>query len=158
MRVLTTGANGHLGANVARSLLARGHEVVPLVRQGADLRGLQGLGLEVVYGDVMDQNSLTQAAQGCDVMIHMAAPYQYWAKDPNEILKPAPEATRNALTAAKEAGIKRVVYTSTIWAIGLSKDPHTPLTADVWNDDARNPYAVSKVLAEREGWRLANEL
>jgi dihydroflavonol-4-reductase len=158
MRVLITGANGHLGANVARALLKHGYEVIPFVRQNADLRGLNGLGLEYRYGDVMDQQSLIAAAEGCDVLIHMAATYRYWATDPQEILQPALIGTRNAMSAAKEAGIGRVVYTSTIWAVGVGKCPEEIRTPTDWNEDARNPYAVAKTQAEREAWRMADEL
>jgi dihydroflavonol-4-reductase len=157
MRVLATGANGHLGANVVRSLLARGYEVVPFVRQGADLRGLQGLDLSYVYGDIMDQQALIDAAQGCDVMVHMAAVYRYWARDPDEIIQPALVGTRNAFAAAKAAGMRRMVYTSTTWAVGVSKDPNTLRTAADWNEEPHSPYAKAKTEAEKEAWRLADE-
>lgn len=158
MRILTTGSNGHLGTNVVRALLKRGYQVVPFVRRGADLRGLDGLGLDYQYGDVLDQRSLITAAQGCDALIHMAAVYRVWAKDPKEIMQPAVEGTRNALTAAKEAGIRRVVYTSSTAAVGVTKDPNQVLTSADWNDDAENPYWVAKTKAEREAWQLADQM
>ncbi len=157
-RVLVTGANGHVGSNLVRVLLRRGYEVIPFVRRTSDLRGLEGLGLDYVYGDVMDWNSLRGAAEGCEVMIHLAAIYRYWAKDPEEILQPALVGTRNALIAAKEAGIRRVIYTSTVWAVGWSQDPYRPRTDAQWNEDARNPYAIAKTQAEKDAWRLADEL
>lgn len=157
MRVLATGANGHLGANVTRALLKRGHHVVPFVRRGADLRGLEGLGLEYVYGDVLDRDSMIAAAKGCDAIIHMAAVYRYWAKDLQEIMQPALEGTRNAFAAAKEAGIRRMVYTSTVWTVGVGEHPNELHDAQDWNDDARNPYAAAKTQAEREAWQLADE-
>jgi dihydroflavonol-4-reductase len=157
-RVLVTGANGHVGSNLVRVLLRRGYEVVPFVRRTSDLRGLEGLGLDYVVGDVMDWNSLRAAAEGCDVMIHLAAFYRYWAKDPDEILQPALIGTRNALIAAKEAGIERVIYTSTTWAVGWSRHPNRLRTAADWNEDAHNPYAIAKTQGEKDAWRLADEL
>ena len=158
MRVLATGANGHLGANVVRALLKRGYEVMPFVRQGSDLRGLQGLGLTYVYGDVMDAAALTTAAEGCDVMIHMAAVYRFWKQDAAEVIQPALVGTQNAFAAAKAAGIRRVVFTSSCWAAGVSDRPDKVLTPKDWNQDARNPYAVAKTESERAAWKLAEQL
>jgi dihydroflavonol-4-reductase len=158
MRVLATGANGHLGANVVRALLKRGYQVVPFVRQGSDLRGLEGLGLEYVYGDVMDEAALVAAAEGCDAMIHMAAVFRFWKRDPAELIQPALVGTRNAFAAAKAAGIRRVVFTSSCWAVGVSNRPDKILTAKEWNEDARSPYAVAKTESERAAWRLAEQL
>ncbi len=157
MRVLVTGANGHVGANISRSLLKRGHEVVPFVRTTSDLRGLAPLNLTYVYGDVLDERSLLAAAKDCDVIIHTAAVYRYWAKNPDDIMKPALVGARNMFNAAKEAGVKRVVYTSSVWAVGLSKDPNVLLTPEDWNDDSQNPYAIAKTQAEQEAWRLSDE-
>jgi dihydroflavonol-4-reductase len=157
MRILATGANGHLGANVVRALLRRGYEVVPFVRQGSDLRGLQGLGLAYVYGDVMDAAALTAAAQGCDVMIHMAAVFRFWKRDPAEVIQPALVGTHNAFAAAKAAGIRRMVFTSSCWAAGVSDRPDKILTAKDWNQDARNPYAMAKTESERAAWQLAEQ-
>jgi dihydroflavonol-4-reductase len=158
VRILVTGANGHVGANIVRSLLQRGYEVVPLVRPTSDLRGLSALNLTYAYGDVTDERSLVAAAAGCDVIIHTAAVYQLQTREPEAIRRPALAGTRNVLNAAKAAGVKRVIYTSTVWAVGLSTDPGVRLTASSWNADSRNPYAVAKTQAEKEAWRLAGEL
>ena len=116
-RILVTGANGHVDANIIRSLLKRDYEVIPFVRATSDLRGLDPLNLTYAYGDVMDESSLLTAAEGCDVIIHTAAVYQYWAKNPDDIMKPALVGTRNMFNAAQQAGVKRVIYTSSVWAV-----------------------------------------
>jgi dihydroflavonol-4-reductase len=157
-RILVTGANGHLGANIVRSLLQRGYDVVPFVRPTSDLRGISTLNLTYAYGDITDERSLTAAAEGCEAIIHTAAVYQLQTRDPEAIMQPALAGTRNILGAAKTAGVKRVIYTSTVWAVGLSSDPRVRLTASSWNADSRNPYAVAKTQAEKEAWRLAEQL
>ncbi|KAA3660957.1 MAG: NAD-dependent epimerase/dehydratase family protein [Chloroflexi bacterium] len=154
-RILVTGANGHIGTNIIRSLLKRNYDVVPFVRKTSDLRGLSPLGLTYAYGDVMDENSLIAAAEGCDVIIHTAAVYKYWAKDPDEIMQPALIGTRNIFNAAKAVGTKRIVYTSSVWAMGTSGDPDVPLTTKDWNDHSENPYALAKTKSERAAWQLA---
>jgi dihydroflavonol-4-reductase len=156
-RILVTGANGHIGANVVRSLLKHGYEVVPFVRTTSDLRGLASLNLKYAYGDVMDESSLPIAAEGCDAIIHTAAVYRYWAKDPDEIMKPALVGTRNIFNAAKKAGIKRIIYTSSVWAVGLSAAPDTLLTAKDWNTDSKNPYAAAKTQSEQVAWQMSDE-
>lgn len=157
MRVLITGANGHIGANTVRELLNRGHEVVAFVREGADLRGLDGLDVNYAYGDVMDQGTLMRAADGSDVIVHSAAVYRWWAKDPEEIRQPALVGTRNIVQAAKQAGVKRLVYTSSVVAIGTSPDPSKQLTAENWNEDPHTPYADAKTQSERNAWEMAEQ-
>jgi dihydroflavonol-4-reductase len=158
VRILVTGANGHLGANVVRSLLQRGYEVVPLVRTMSDLRGLRALNLTYAYGDVTDERSVVAAAAGCEAIIHTAAVYQLQTREPEAIMRPALAETRHVLNAAKAVGVRRVIYTSTVWAVGLSTDPVVRLAAKDWNEHSRNPYAVAKTQAEKEAWRLAEEL
>ena len=85
MRVLVTGANGHIGANTVRALLERGHDPVAFVRETADLRGLDGLDVEIVTGDVLDLDSLRRAAEGSEAIIHHAAVFRMWARDPHDI-------------------------------------------------------------------------
>jgi dihydroflavonol-4-reductase len=156
-QVLITGANGHIGAHTVREVLARGHGARAFVREGSDLRGLEGVDVPLVHGDVLDRTSLVKAAQGCDVIIHMAAVYRTWAKNIDEIMQPAIEGTHNMFFAAKEAGIKRVVYTSSVAAIGPSKSPDRLRTPADWYDEARNPYTVAKRESERVAWKLADE-
>ena len=157
MKILLTGANGHLGANNARELLTRGHEVVAFVRPKSDRRGLDGSTVHYAEGDVTDGALLTKAAEGCDAIIHSAIYFAYWAKDPSTIEQPALDGARNVINAAKAVGAKRLVYTSSSWAIGLSDDPNKVLTAADWNDRPHSPYARAKTNSERLAWELAEK-
>ncbi len=156
-RVLVTGANGHVGAHTVRSLLSRGHGVIAMVREGADLRGLQGLDVEYRYADVLDEESVRSAIHDCDTVIHSAAVYAVWAKDSDEIVGPSVTGTRNVYAAAKAAGVRRMIYTSSIVAIGLSESPDVLCDASNWNEDAENPYFMAKVRGEQEAIRLSQE-
>jgi len=157
-RVLVTGANGHLGCNLVRELLGAGHRVVALVRPGADHSGLGGLDLERISGDVLDPPSIRGAVQGCELVFHAAAPYLVWARDPDDIVRPAVEGTENVLRAAKAAGVRRVVFTSSSNAVGFTSDPQRPLDELSWNEAPRSPYVRAKTMAERRVWALSAEL
>lgn len=156
-RVLVTGANGHVGANTVRSLLQRGYEVVPFVRTTSDQRGIKQLGLACKYGDVMDYPSLEKAADGCDAIIHHAAVFQMWTNKPEVILQTAVEGTRNIFKAAKAARVRRMVYTSSMVAVGYSTKPNKLRTEADWNNEAKSPYFIAKTQAEREAQRLSEE-
>lgn len=157
-RAIVTGANGHIGANLCRALLARGTRVVALVRAGSDRRGLEGVDVELVEGDVLDAASVRAAMEGCDTLFHCAAVFAIWAKDERTILRPAIEGTENVLRAAKEAGIRRTVLTSSVAAVGASESADRLLDADAWAPAPRVPYYVAKQRAERRAWELAAEL
>jgi len=157
MKVLVTGANGHIGANVVRELLAQGHSVRAFVRPSADTRGIDGLAIEVVNGDVMCLDDLKGAAQGCEKIIHLAAVYKTIAPTAEEIVEPAIVGTRHIFEAAKHAGIDRIVYTSSIASIGFSDNPHHMRTGNDWNDDAQNPYYVAKTQSEKVAQTLSKE-
>ena len=157
MKVLVTGANGHIGANVVREALSQGHEVRAFVRKSADLSGLEGLIIELVYGDVMELDTLIPAAQGCDKVIHLAAVYKTIAETPEEIVEPAVTGSKNIFEAAKQAGIDRVVYTSSIASIGFSDSAEHMRTGDDWNEDAQNPYYVAKTQSEKVAQQLSKD-
>ena len=157
-KVLVTGANGHVGANTVRSSLARGYDVIPMVRETSDLRSLDGLDLDYRYADVLDAGAVRAAMQGCDVVVHCAAKYASWARDPNEIMAPCVTGTRNVFAAAKEAGVHRIVYASSVAAVGFVDSPDEVRTAADWNEDAKLPYVVAKMQSEREAIDLATEL
>lgn len=157
MRVLVTGANGHVGAAVVREALATGHHVVAMTRQGADLRGLAGLDVEHRHGEIQDGAAVRAAAEGCDGIIHLAAVYAVGARDVDRIVQPALVGAENVLRAAREVGAARVVHCSSTYAIGFSTEPKAR-DASHWNERLDDPYAVAKTLSERKVWELAETL
>jgi dihydroflavonol-4-reductase len=158
MKALVTGATGFVGGAVARALVRAGQEVRVLTRSDADLQNLEGLPVERVAGDLRDPASLTQALQGCRHLYHVAAHYALWAKDPSIFYDVNVTGTVNLLEAARDVGTERIVYCSTIGAIGLPPDggPGTEDTPVSLSQMAGH-YKQSKYLAEQEVLRLAKE-
>jgi len=143
---LVTGATGFIGWHVARRLLSRGHAVRALVRPTSKVRELE---VEVVTGDLRDSGSLERAVRGCGLVFHIAADYRLWAKDPAELYRSNVEGTRNLLTAAREAGVERVVYTSTVGCIGIRKDQLGSEDVEVRLEQMTGAYKRSKFQAEQ---------
>jgi dihydroflavonol-4-reductase len=131
---------------VARRLLTRGHAVRALVRSTSKVRELE---VEVVTGDLRDSGSLERAVRGCGLVFHIAADYRLWAKDPAELYRSNVEGTRNLLTAAREAGVERVVYTSTVGCIGIQKDRPGSEDVEVRLEQMTGAYKRSKFQAEQ---------
>lgn len=149
MRVFVTGGTGFVGGAVVRKLLLAGHEVRALVRVTSSMRQLGGLPVERVEGDVRDKESLRRGMADCDWVFHVAALYSYWGHSWKEFYETNVEGTRNVLEAAREEGVQRVVYTSSIAVLGMPKDgspgnEDTPSTLT----DMIGYYKRSKFLAE----------
>lgn len=120
MKVFLTGATGFLGSHVARALLAQGAQLRVLVRPTSDLRNLEGLqGLEQVTGDLRQPESLRTGLRGCDALMHVAADYRLWVRDPREMYAANVEGTRALLALAREEGVARTVYTSSVATMGF---------------------------------------
>jgi dihydroflavonol-4-reductase len=158
MKVLVTGATGFVGGAVTRTLVKSGAEVRVLSRGGADLRNLAGLSVERTDGDLRDRHSLRQALAGCRQLYHVAAHYALWAKDPSIFYDINVTGTKTLLEMARETGIERIVYCSTIGAIGLPPggglgSEETPVSID----QMAGHYKRSKYLAEQEVLKLAGE-
>lgn len=158
MRACVTGASGHIGSNLVHALVDAGHQVSVLARPGSSLRAIEGLAVERREGDILDEASLRAAMDGAEVLFHAAAVYRNWTKDPDEMSRAAVDGTKNALRAAKDAKVRRVVYTSSSNAVGFTKDPAKSLDETVWNDSPIAPYVQAKVAAERAAHALAREL
>lgn len=162
MRALVTGATGFVGAAVARALLREGWEVRALARKGSDRRNLQRINVEVIEGNLNDAASLAPAVAGCEALFHVAADYRLGAFDPRELYQTNVDGTRNILSAARSAGVRRVVYTSSVATVGIPKDgtpgsEDTPATLA----DMVGHYKRSKFLAEeaaREAVRAGSEV
>jgi dihydroflavonol-4-reductase len=149
MRALVTGATGFVGAAVARALLQEGWEVRALARKGSDRRNLRSLAVEVIEGDLADVLSLQPALAGCEALFHVAADYRLGAFDPEQLYRTNVEGTRNILNAARAAGVRRVVYTSSVATIGIPKDGSAGTEASPSTlADMIGHYKRSKFLAE----------
>lgn len=120
MKALVTGATGFVGSHITRQLIDAGHSVRALYRSETKLRQLAGLDLEAVRGDLDDSARLERACAGCEVVFHVAAKADYWKDDDRDALwRVNVEGTRNLLAAAKAAGARRVVFTSSASTIGI---------------------------------------
>jgi len=141
-----------------RTLLERGLEPVPFVRASSDTQGIDALGVDYVRGDVLDADAVLAAAQGCEGVLNLAAVYRTYASDPDEIIQPAVQGIENVLRAAKACGIRRVVHTSSIAAVGFGWGPDDVRDESQWNDTPLNAYYQAKTQSERRAWELAAEL
>jgi dihydroflavonol-4-reductase len=150
MKALVTGATGFVGAAVARALIREGWQVRALARQGSDRRNVQHLPLEVVEGDLADRASLDRALAQCQALFHVAADYRLGAFDPRQLYQTNVEGTRNILESSRQAGVERVVYTSSVATVGIPRDgspgnEDTPVAVA----DMIGHYKRSKFLAEQ---------
>ncbi|MEE8137512.1 MAG: hopanoid-associated sugar epimerase [Thermoanaerobaculia bacterium] len=155
MKVLLTGATGFLGGHLLQALLAQGARVRCLVRQSSPRRNLEGLSVEVVMGDLRDAASIRRAVEGCVQVYHCAADYRLFSRRPEELYQSNVEGTRNVLRAAAAARVERMVYTSSVGALGLRADgAAADETTPVSLPDMVGHYKRSKYLAERvaEEW------
>ena len=158
MKALVTGASGFVGAAIVRRLLADGHDVRALVRAESPTDNIRGLKVETVAGDLLDHASLARAIRGCDTLFHCAADYRIWVPDPERMYRINVDGTRALMLAALEAGVRRVVYTSSVATLATA-------TADRLGDETRpatpedciGPYKRSKTLAEAEVAKLIAE-
>ncbi|HEX4274014.1 MAG TPA: hopanoid-associated sugar epimerase [Bryobacteraceae bacterium] len=151
---LVTGASGFVGWHVARLLLERGHKVRALARASSSISELD---VEVVTGDLRDPGSLARAAAGCELVFHVAADYRLWSKNPAELYQSNVDGTRNMLSAAKAAGVERVVYTSTVGCIGIPANGIGDETQPVSVNEMSGDYKRSKFLAEQVALELARD-
>jgi dihydroflavonol-4-reductase len=158
LTTLVTGATGFVGTAVVRHLLAAGDSVRVLVRPSSDRANIEGLAVDVAEGDLTDGASLARALAGCQALFHVAADYRIWIPDPEPLYRVNVEGTRQLMLAALEAGVQRVVYTSSVATLGLHHDGRpadeaTPVTLA----DMVGHYKRSKFLAEAEVRRLVDE-
>lgn len=158
MTVLLTGATGHVGANLLRALIEQGDRVRVLVRPGppnADCSALEGVDVEVAEGDLRDPAALQRAVAGCERVYHCAAKVQTIRGGEGDLFETNVLGTRRVLAAAREAGVARVVVTSSLGAVGHppdrpcnEEDPFDPFAPHL-------PYEQSKAWVEHECLRAA---
>jgi len=159
MTTLVTGSTGFVGSHVTRQLVAAGHSVRVLIRRSSNLQALEGLPVEPMEGDLRDVLSLGRAMKGVRQVFHVAADYRLWTANPAEVYETNVEGTRRLFEVAAQAGVGRVVYTSTVATIAVpshggklpDEETRATLTQMIGH------YKRSKFLAELEAMKAAAE-
>ena len=156
MKIFVTGATGFVGHHVARALAAEGADLRLLVRKSSNLKNLEGLKGNTFMGDLLDPASLKPALDDCDAVAHVAADYRLWIPDPKAMYRANVDGTRELLRMAREAGVKRFVYTSSVATMhfrtdGIIINEDTPVSLA----DMVGHYKRSKFLAEQEAIKAA---
>ena len=149
MTVLVTGATGFVGSAVVRKLLAAGEAVRVLARSNSNRQNIDGLDVEISIGDLTAPSSLSEAVEGCSAVFHVAADYRLWTRYPDEMMRTNIEGSKALILAALDAGVERIVYTSSVAALGIHKDG-TPAdeTTPSSLSDMIGVYKRAKFLAE----------
>jgi len=149
MTTLVTGATGFVGSSVVKALLARGEPVRALIRAGSNRHNLRDLPVETVEGDLEQPSTLRRAVAGCRALYHVAADYRLWAPRPGAMYRVNVDGTRALLRAAADAGVERIVYTSSVATLGLDPGGPADETTPATIDDMIGHYKRSKYLAEQ---------
>jgi dihydroflavonol-4-reductase len=156
MKVFLTGATGFVGHHVAKALTADGADLRLLVRKSSNLKNLEGIAGDTFVGDLLEPEALRAGLAGCDAVMHVAADYRLWIRDPQTMYRANVDGTREILRMAREARVPRVVYTSSVATMhfrtdGLVINEDTPVSIN----DMVGHYKRSKFLAEQEAIKAA---
>jgi dihydroflavonol-4-reductase len=150
MKIFVTGATGFIGSHVARALAGQGAELRMLVRPTSRTENIAGLGGERVVGDLTDPASLKKGMAGCEFVFHVAADYRLWVRHPEEMYRANVEGTRAILRSAQEAGVRRVIYTSSVATMGFASNG-TPC-------DERSPVSLQRMIGHYKRSKFMAEL
>ncbi|OBI84605.1 NAD-dependent epimerase/dehydratase family protein [Mycobacterium sp. E740] len=156
MSKLVIGANGFLGSHVTRQLVADGHDVRAMVRPNANTTGIDDLQVQRFHGDIWDNDTLRAAMTGVDDVYYCVVDTRGWLKDPAPLFHTNVEGTRNVLEIAKQAGLRRFIYTSSYVTVGRRRG-HVATEDDVIVDRSLTPYVRSRVQAEALVLQYARE-
>jgi len=158
MKIFLTGATGFVGHHVARAMAAEGADLRLLVRKTSNLANLEGIPGDTVVGDLARPETYASALPGCDAVVHVAADYRLWIRDPEAMYTANVDGTRDLLKLAREAGVKRFVYTSSVATMHFHKDG-TVINEDtpVSFKDMVGHYKRSKFLAEQQAIAAAED-
>jgi dihydroflavonol-4-reductase len=157
MKQLVTGATGFIGSSIVRELLKDGVEVKVLVRKESNTKNIDGLDVEKVYGDIRDRESIKAALKGCDTFYQTAALFVTWAPDKKIFYDINVEGTKTALSAALEQGVQKVVYTSSIAAVGYEEGKKLANEETKFNMYKGSPYNMTKYLGELEAKKFCEK-
>ena len=158
MKIFVTGATGFVGHHVAKALADQGADLRLLVRKSSKLSNLDGIPGDTVVGDLAKPDSYAPALEGCDAVLHVAADYRLWIRDPETMYRANVDGTRDLLKLARDARIRRVVYTSSVATMafrtdGIVVNEDTPVSLD----DMVGHYKRSKFLAEQQAIAAAQD-
>jgi len=158
MKIFLTGATGFVGHHVAMALREKGADLRLLVRKSSRLENLEGIAGDTVVGDLGRPESFAPAIKGCDAVMHVAADYRLWIRDPETMYRANVDGTRDLLKLAREAKVRRVVYTSSVATMafrtdGIVVNEDTPVSID----DMVGHYKRSKFLAEQQAIAAAQD-
>nr|VFK55014.1 MAG: dihydroflavonol-4-reductase [Candidatus Kentron sp. TUN] len=159
MTTLVTGASGFVGSAVVRCLLDAGHDVRVMVRPQSVLTNIRELDVEIAKGDLTQPETLKSAVKGCDILFHVAADYRLWVRDSETLYRTNVVGTEKLLRAASDEGISKIIYTSSVAALGLNNDG-TPGDEEtpVGIENMIGHYKRSKYFAEQTVRRLIQDL
>lgn len=149
VKAMVTGGTGFVGSHVVRQLLAQGQGVRVMHRASSKLDALAGLEVESAIGELTNSDDLRRACEGVDWVFHVAAVADYWRADTKRMMTVNVDGTRQLLQAARETGVKRVIFTSSAAAVGLDDDHPTDETASFNLPPEHFPYGYTKHLAEQ---------
>ena len=148
--VLLTGASGFVGSAIARALVAAGYRVRAFVRAPGARASLAGVSVEIVEGDIRDADAVAHAVRGAGHVVHAAADYRLWTRDAAELRAINVEGTRVVMEASRDAGVARIVYTSSVATLAPRPDgAPADETVLLTETQAIGAYKRSKIAAER---------
>lgn len=155
-KVLVTGAAGFIGSHVVKELLNENYQVRVLIKPGENTSNIDMFDIEIIEGDILDTSVLKKAVADIDTIYHLAAIYSIWMKDWKTIYDVNIQGTRNILWAALDAEVKRVVYTSSIAAIGIAPGKTESNESTPFNQyTLGSHYVLTKYLSQQEALGFA---
>jgi dihydroflavonol-4-reductase len=158
MKTLITGGNGFVGSALARKLVEQGEEVRVTIRQGSNTRNIDNLPIEKVYADIRDAAAIKKSLRGCQRLYHTAALYKTWLRDEKELNQVNVGGTHTVLRQALREGVEKVVFTSSIAALGITEDgkpSDETVTFNLWN--TKLAYEISKYESEKVAWEFLKQ-
>lgn len=146
---LVIGANGFLGSHVTRQLVAAGHDVRVMVRDGATTKGVDDLNIQRFVGDVWDNETLARAMTGCDDVYYCVVDARGWLSDPAPLYRTNVEGTRNVIGVAKDVALRRFIFTSTYATVNRRRGQVATEADEITDERGITDYVRSRVQAER---------